>query len=200
MNHQTRATRTNQYDRRSKEMVFEGCTQTQLAQLFRMDRRDVSVRLINSGVRPCGDRAGYPIYAVNEVAPFLVKALHSSASIEEHLRKMNPADLPKVLSKEFWSGQRSRQEYMVREGDLWPTEKVLSVISEAFKEIRLSVLLTADAVNRQHMLTDSQRDRINAMMDGLLNDMADRLQALLGPRMDGRAEPDAPNEEDDGEL
>lgn len=178
-----RARRSNQIDKHTEAMIFQGCTQSQLVMIFKMDRRDIAQRIMHAQIDPCGERGGFPIYQISDVAPYLVKPRHSAAKIEEYLKKMNPADLPKILAKEFWAGQRSRQEFLIREGDLWDTDKVMQVFSEAFKTIRQSVLLFRDAVDRQHMLTDAQSELIGSLTDGLLHDMADKLQEVFGARM-----------------
>ena len=166
------ALRNNQIDKKSEEMIFQGCTQSQLVKIFRMDRRDIAAKLAESPITPCGARAGYPIYAIHEVAPYLVKPLYD---IETHLKRMHHNDLPKHLSKEFWAGMRAKQEYQLKEGELWPTEQVIAVMGNVFKRLRMSMLLIQDAVEREHMLTAQQRDKISSLIDGALNDMADDL-------------------------
>ena len=44
-----------------------------------------------------------------------------------------------------------------------------------FKRLRMSMLLIQDAVEREHMLTTQQRDKVSSLIDGALNDMADGL-------------------------
>ena len=36
-----RALRNNQTDKASEDMIFQGCTQSQLVKIFKMDRRDI---------------------------------------------------------------------------------------------------------------------------------------------------------------
>lgn len=166
------ALRNNQIDKKSEEMIFQGCTQSQLVKIFRMDRRDIAAKIAEGNVSPSGARAGYPIYAIHEVAPYLVKPLYD---IETYLKRMHHNDLPKHLSKEFWAGMRAKQEFLLKEGELWPTEQVISVMGDVFKRLRMSMLLIQDAVEREHMLTPQQRDKISSLIDGALNDMADDL-------------------------
>lgn len=167
-----RALRNNQTDKASEDMIFQGCTQSQLVKIFKMDRRDIRAKIAEGNVSPCGARAGYPIYAIHEVAPYLVKPLYD---IETYLKRMHHNDLPKHLSKEFWAGMRAKQEYQLKEGELWPTEQVIGVMGDVFKRLRMSMLLIQDAVEREHMLTPQQRDKISSLIDGALNDMADDL-------------------------
>lgn len=118
----TRNRRSNAPDADTEAMIFQGCNITQLAKLFRMERRDITPKIMD--IPPVGERGGYPIYAVHEVAPYLVKPLYD---VETYLRRMNFKDLPKELSKEFWNGQRAKQEYDLRAGNLWPTEDVVCI-------------------------------------------------------------------------
>ena len=167
-----RARRANQQDAASNAMIFDGCTQSQLCTIFKMDRRTMSAKLVTGNVKPAGVRAGFPIYYIHEVAPHVVKPLYD---IETYLKRMHHNDLPKHLSKEFWAGMRAKQEYQLKEGELWPTEQVIGVMGEVFKRLRMSMLLIQDAVEREHMLTAQQRDKISSLIDGALNDMADGL-------------------------
>ncbi|ECV8069594.1 hypothetical protein ABQ22_24835, partial [Salmonella enterica subsp. enterica serovar Typhimurium] len=132
----TRNRRSNAPDADTEAMIFQGCNITQLAKLFRMERRDITPKIMD--VPPIGERGGYPIYAVHEVAPYLVKPLYD---VETYLRRMNFKDLPKELSKEFWAGQRAKQDFDIKAGNLWETEKVIEHFGEAVKVLRMSMLL-----------------------------------------------------------
>ena len=52
---------------------------------------------------------------------------------------------------------------------------VIAVMGDVFKRLRMSMLLIQDAVEREHMLTAQQRDKVSSLIDGALNDMADDL-------------------------
>lgn len=148
--------------------LFHGLNITQMSKVFEMDKRDVSYKIEQAGIKPCGTHMGAPIYKLKEVMPVVVKPAYD---VEAYLRRMNPQDLPKHLSKEFWAGQRSRQEFELREGNLWPTEKVVERVGELFKLVRMSALLTVDTVERQVELTERQRQIIKQAMDGMLIEM-----------------------------
>lgn len=162
-----RQRRSNQMDAETQSMMYEGLNLTQLAKLFRMDRRDVSPKLRE--VTQAGTRGGYPIYYVHEVAPHLVKP---TQDIETYIMRMHHNDLPKHVSKEFWNGLRARQAYEEENGDLWRTDKVIDTLGETFKTLRMSLLLMGDAIERETTFTDMQRTRLSTMIDGALNDMA----------------------------
>lgn len=165
-----RQRRSNQNDSETEAMLFQGANITQIAKLFRMERRDVTPKIMD--VAPCGDRGGYPIYYIHEVAPHLVKPIYD---VETYLKRMHPNDLPKHLTKEFWSGMRAKQEYDKAAGNLWETDKVIEVMGEAFKLLRMSILLAGDTVEREMVFTTEQREKLREIMDGALNDCAARL-------------------------
>lgn len=166
-----RQRRSNQNDVETEAMLFQGANITQLGKLFRMERRDITAK-ISGNVPPCGERGGYPIYFIHEVAPHIVKPIYD---IETYLKRMHHNDLPKHLSKEFWAGLRQRQEYLKAEGDLWETDKVIEVMADAFKTLRMTLLLASDTVEREMTLTHQQRDKLRVIFDGTLNDLADSL-------------------------
>lgn len=153
-------------DKESRAMLYEGCNLSQLGVLFRMDHRVLVEKL--HGVEPSGKRGSTSIYRVDEVAPYLVKPMYD---IETYIKRMNHNELPKMLTKEFWAGQRSKQEYLLREGDLWPTAKVIGEVGELFKLIKMQMRLASDAVERQTELTPRQRNIIKSLLDGTLRDL-----------------------------
>lgn len=160
--------RINQLDADSKTMIYEGCNLTQLCAIFKMDRRTVSEKIRE--VAPKGQRSGYPVYAIDEVAPHLVKPAYD---VEAYLRRMNHKDLPPQLSKEFWSGLKAKQEYLIREGELWHTSDVIKAVSELFKTLRMAILLQMDTIERNSVLTVDQRKAMVELTDGALNSLAD---------------------------
>lgn len=173
---QLRQRRSNAPDQETEAMIYQGANITQLGKLFRMERRDITPKIMD--VPPVGERGGYPIYAVHEVAPYLVKPLYD---VETYLRRMNFKDLPKELSKEFWNGQRAKQDFDIKAGNLWETEKVIELMGEALKTLRMAMLLIPDTVARQAGLSESQRKVVQECVDSTLNDLAN----LLVKRFEG---------------
>lgn len=158
--------RSDSLDDDSSAMIYEGLNLSQLGRLFHMDHRVLVEKL--HGVAPCGKRGKAAIYRVDEVAPYLVRPIFD---IETYVKRMNHADLPKMLTKEFWAGQRSKQEYLLKAGDLWPTSEVVKNVGELLKLIKMSVQLMSDAVERQVELSDRQRAIIKSLTDGMLSDL-----------------------------
>lgn len=155
-------------DAESAAMIYKGLTMSQMMQLIGIDRRDLTKKIEAAGIKPSGMRSGFPIYSLKEVLPHVVKPLYD---VEAYLRQMNPQDLPKHLSKEFWAGQRSKQEFELKAGQLWSTEKVVSEVGELFKLVKMSALLAMDTVERKVELSDEQRLIIKRLMDGMLIDL-----------------------------
>lgn len=155
-------------DAESSVMVYQGLNLSQMTQIFECDRRDLTQKIEAAGIKPCGMSGGYAIYKLKDVMPVVVKPVYD---VESYLRNMHPNELPKHLAKEFWAGQRSKQEYELKAGNLWPTEKVVSEVGELFKLVKMSALLAMDTVERQVELTEEQRSIIKRLMDGMLIDL-----------------------------
>lgn len=151
------------FDRDTQVMMFEGCSLSQLAQIFAMDVRKIKGKL--HGLAPVTTRAGHPIYRIKDAARYLVEPMWP---IEEYVKHMNHTDLPYLLKKEYWAAQRSKQLYEIDAGDLWRTDQVVEHISELLKIISLSLRLTSDSVERETALTPKQRDIVIRTMDEAL--------------------------------
>ena len=140
--------------------------QTQLAAMFRRDPKAMP-RLLD-GLAPAGERRGAKVYWIDEAAQRLVKPGYE---IEGYLRRMHQSDIPPLVAKEFWNGQRARQAFEENEGDLWRTAEMVAVFAEAAATIRTSLLLITDALEREEELTNSQRAAVEALIDGAIQDI-----------------------------
>lgn len=153
------------------ELVATGlANQSQLAGLFKRDPKNMTRHL--DGLAPAGERRGFKVYRIDEAAQRLVKPGYE---VEEYLRRMHPSDLPNLLSKEFWNGQRARQAFEENEGDLWRTPEMLAVFAEACQTIRTSMLLFRDALEREETLTEEQSVTVQQLIDGAINDIQEAL-------------------------
>lgn len=189
-------------DEDAHNLIYQGAAMSNLAMMFRMDRTTVKERLAKGGVKPIGLRGRVPVYDIAEAAGYLVKP---SYDIETYVRRMSHKDLPKELTKEFWAGQRSRQEYELKAGNLWPTDRVIAEVGELFKLVKMSALLMMDAVERQSELSDVQREVIKNLTHGMLDDLHQRIDKnFTAPeaRPQDIPEPDhvQPQEDDDDRL
>lgn len=158
--------RTDATDVDSRAILYEGANLSQLGRLFRMDHRVLVEKLHQCP--PTGQRNGVDIWDISVAAPHLVKPIYE---IEEYIKRMHHNDLPKFLTKEFWAGQRSRQEFELKAGDLWPTSKVVEAVGGLMKLVKMSVRLQADAVDRQAELSDRQRQLVRQLGDGMLEEL-----------------------------
>lgn len=180
-----RPVRSLEGDNEAISAIYEGMNRSQLKQLFK-----TNLERINSAcarVAPAGERHGAPIWRVHEVAPFIVRAEIAEDKIAEHIRKMNPTDLPMTLRKEYWVGEKARQDVMLKAGDLWPTGKVIQHVGELLKLVKMTMQLMGDAVERQTELTDRQRGIIKALCDGMLTDLR---KAVIEKFAEKQEEPD----------
>jgi hypothetical protein len=158
-------------DEVTSELLATGeATMSQIAQLFETDAKTLPRRL--KGIRPSTTKSGVNHYKIKEVAARLVKPGYS---IEQYIRRMHPNEMPVGLMKEFWAGQGSRQNYEIKNGDLWPTAQVVEALAEAFKDARMTILLFAETVERESGITDPQRLVIRRLADGLIDDMRESL-------------------------
>lgn len=154
-------------DEDSEAILYQGASLIQLQRLFSMDGRDIKAKLHGTPVKPCGERRGYPVYSIRDVAPYLVTFPFDT---DELIQKMSLADLPMMLRKEYWAGMRSRQLYEKEAAELWPTAEVVDMVSTLLKTLRLSLLLSREAVERETELSERQRDIISRIIDNALED------------------------------
>ncbi len=145
-------------------------TMAQLAQLFQTDAKTLPRRL--RGIRPSGQRNNTRTFNIRDAASRLVKPGYS---IEQYIMRMHPNEMPMGLHKEFWAGQKSRQEFEMRAGDLWSTAQVVEALAEAFKTARMTVLLMPETADRETGVTDSQRKILRRLSDGLIDDLRETL-------------------------
>lgn len=158
-------------DEESRGIIFEGCSLSQLAVIFDLDNREIARKI--HGLPPCGERMGYPIYKLADAAAYLVPP--NKRDIVDAIKRLRPADLPPSLTKEYWAAQKMRAEFEEEQGDLWRTGEVVELLGEVFKRMRMSILLMRDQVDRQTRLTDQQKDIIQTLGDGVLNELSQSL-------------------------
>lgn len=145
----------------TSEILATGeATRSQIAQLFRTDAKTLPERM--RGIVPKGRRNGYHVYDIREAASRLVEPGYE---IEEFIRQMSPQELPPLLQKEFWNGQRARTAYEKEIGNLWPTEDVVALFAVLEQGMRQSILLLTDDVEREEGLTAGQRKVFRRIMD-----------------------------------
>ena len=115
--------------------------------------------------------------------------------ISNHLKRMNPKELPPLLSKLFWDAMTSRRKYEEFAGELWLSTDVLQVASDAYQSIRMSLLLIPDQLREQTQITDAQVRLVQNVIDTALEGARERLVADLRKPSRPRSRPDAEDDE-----
>jgi hypothetical protein len=160
-------------DEESRALIFQGLSLNQMALLLEMDREALRNAINRYSIKPCGTRNGAHTYRVKDVVPYVVKPGYD---IEEKIRTMHHSDLPKMLQKEFWAGQRSKQIYMEEAGDLWRTAKVVDAMGKVFKLVKMNLNLMTDQVDRSSQLSEAQRKIIKDLTDATLLDITKTIE------------------------
>lgn len=180
-------------DDASKLMLYTGASISQLAILFRQNKGTVSQKI--AGVQPCGFRAGFPIYAVYDVAPYLVKPV---GDFEEAIKRMHHDDIPSLLHKNYWQGKREKMKFEEEQGLLINVYEAAELIAKAFKALRMTIMLMPDAIEREHVLTDDHRSALKRLVDGFLSEARTNLiDAFPTPEQPQETNDDGP---DDGDV
>lgn len=178
--------------------LYRGASPTELSHLFKLPLATVRDRL--KDVAPSHKRGANDVYSVAEAAPYLIRVAEDDAEAIERILKMRHTDLPKMLAKEFWYAQTQKQKYELAAGDLWPTVKIVEFVGEAFKQMRLSLQLMSDTVDRQETLTEAQRLVIQRLVDSVLDDMREKMvDAFKNGRTLEVSGSVAPSQDDDAE-
>lgn len=184
----------------TSELLASGeATMAQIAQLFETDAKTLPRRM--KGIIARGTRRGYKVYRIREAATRLVEPGYE---IEDFIRQMSPQELPPLLQKEFWNGQRARLEYEKQLGNHWPTEEVVAAFGEMANTVRITLLLIADDVDREAGLTDGQRTIIRRIMDAavttLKNNLVEKFKEYHANRADPRLPAPGSSDDDDWNI
>lgn len=155
----------------SRNALFAGATVSDIAILFRRDRREVTSKIVGN-VRPVGKRGKVDTYLIRDVAPYFVKFV---GDIETHIRNMRPEDLPPKLQKAYYDGLKGKIDYQLREGQVWHQDKIIEVFSAAAKIIRSNLLLLPEEIGRQTELTEDQKTRLRGSISATIQKMQDSL-------------------------
>lgn len=151
-------------DRESQMILYQGASIGQIALLFGRDKRTVTSKIAGK-VEPCGMRAGFPIYKIPDVAPYLVPPV---GNFEEAIQSMHHDDIPPLLHRNYWAGKRERLKFEEEEGRLIDVFEAAELVAKAYKNLRMTILLMPDAIERETVLTDDIRAALKKLTDGLL--------------------------------
>lgn len=147
-------------------LVAGGVSAAWLGHVFGMDKNTVKKRLAKCPV--AGMNRSTPHYLIPVAAAYLV---NPKVDIEEYIRSVRAQDLPAHLNDTYWSALGKRQKVLADAGDTWDTADVLAVFGRANIQIKSTVQLWVDEVERVQGLTDEQRAMLIRMSDGLLEDI-----------------------------
>lgn len=158
-------------DSESRAIIYQGATIPQLAAMFELKSADVLRKLAN--VAPTGKNTdGKDLYRVREAASQLARL---PDNVVAQVMRLNHMDLPPMLRKEYWTGQNAMLKFLQAEGELWDTGAVVEYVAEAFKTIRMSLLLMTDTLERDSDLSETQRETLKTIIDSTLGDIRERL-------------------------
>lgn len=161
-------------DVESMGAIYEGANRSQLKSIFHVPLEQITAACMR--VPPAGERRGAQIWRIHEVAPYIVRTEIPDDKIAAHIKRMHARDLPMMLRKEFWAGEKARQDVMERAGDLWPTTKVIERVGDLLKLFRMTALLMTDAVERNVELSERQRAIIKGLTDNMLAELMTQIQ------------------------
>jgi hypothetical protein len=151
--------------------IYAGATMYDIEILFGVTRRTVQRKL--AGMKPTGKRGVHDTWQIRDVAG---KFVRPEGDMEEWIKSARPTDLPPELHKEFWNALRAKQKFLVDEGGLWQTERVVQVIGEMIQVVRTGLLLVPDELERRARLTDEQRDQVQNTVDDVLNELRKKIK------------------------
>lgn len=155
----------------TSEILATGeATMSQIAQMFETDAKTLPQRM--KGIIPAGKRNGYKVYKIREAAGRLVKPGYE---IEDYIRQMSPQELPPLLGKEYWNGQRARLAYEREIGNYWKTEDVIALFAVLEGGVRQTMILLVDDIEREEGLTDGQRRAFRRITDAAINLFKEKL-------------------------
>lgn len=150
-----------------QEAIYDGVTITTLGEIFGLEHKEVKRRLVGK-VPPAPTKDKFVRYRIRDAAPYLVD---SKVDPEELFKNLSPSKWPPALQDAFWKAQNSKQKYEQNRGDLWRTKRVFEVVTNAFKVIRMTILMFVDTVGQRTELTPEQRRIIQELGDGLLESL-----------------------------
>lgn len=159
-----------------RDLLYRGATARQLGILFGVATATAESRMAKVSVN--GDRGGLPIYLVKDAAPHLVPL---PADAVERVIRMNHMGLPPALRKEFWQGQQAQLRVLAEQGDLWRTDAVIAYVGAAFRDVATEIKLLGDAIERDTVLSEAQRNT----MESLIADVLEKVQKRITETFEG---------------
>jgi hypothetical protein len=155
-----------------QEAIYDGCTITTLGEMFGLEHKECKKRLVGKVPPVVPRKDKFERYRIRDAAPYLVD---SKIDPEELFKNLSPSKWPPALQDAFWKAQNSKQKWEENRGDLWRTKRVFEVVTNAFKVIRMTILMFVDTVSQRTELSQEQRRIITELGDGLLESLSKAL-------------------------
>lgn len=154
--------------------IFGGVSINQLRTIFRISDMEIKRRL--GDLEPVGKgRQGNPVYDLAEAAAKIVRPQLTPEAIDRYMRTVNHANLPPLVSKNYWDGLRSRERYREQTDELWETEDVVRLLSSVFQTIRATLVLLPDTMRAREDMTEAQFRFVTRIVDDAIEDILARL-------------------------
>jgi hypothetical protein len=153
------------------DSALQGVTVSFLAQVFRIDNSAVKRKLVNCPIlesRRRGTTQVQHLYDLATAAKYLVDNEIDAATLISRLKR---EDLPPAISTAYWDALLKKQKFEENAGDLWRTEKVWEVLSTTFQNLKFTMQLWPETIERLTGLTDEQRELLQEMVDGMQQEL-----------------------------
>ena len=149
-----------------------------LSDVTHKDRKVITRRLSN--LTPMGfHRGSIPLYDFRQALELIVTPKVDPAEL---IRKMGTNDLPIGLQKDVWDARLKQQQWMIKAGELWPTEDVMEVLGEAFQRLKTTTQLWVDQLADSHDLPNEVRQDLLGLVDGLQKSLHETLVEMPAAR------------------
>ena len=167
------------------DSALQGVTISFLGQVFRMDNQAVKRRLVNCPVlesRRRGATQVQHLYDLATAAKYLVEVEIDPKTLIARLKR---EDLPPAISTAYWDALLKKQKFEENAGDLWRTEKVWKTLAATFQNLKFTMQLWPETIERTTGLTDQQREMLQTMIDGMQQELFDAMVKQAGERRTG---------------
>lgn len=155
-------------------IIHKGATASDLGYIFGGNAKEVQKKIVGK-VAPITAPDEMPVrWRIKDVAAFLCDLTHIDP--EEYIKNLTPATLPPKLQDAFWKAQRSRQEFEKERGLLWSHQRVVEMLADALKPLRMTILMFQDTLGQHTELTDRQRELLDDIANGLLANLRDSMK------------------------
>lgn len=154
-----------------------------LAEAFGMSRATVSSRLAKFGVKPDGERRGYPIYRLRDAAPALVAGGSDSANGD-----VDPATLPPLQRNHWYQSEIRRLDVEMSAGRLIPVAQVEAEMADMTRDFVQFLQVLPDQLERDCGLAPDQVERMHESVDQQRQAFYERLVTEDEPECQADAE------------